>query len=104
VFFQRGWFATDYDFIGSLAYQLGDGPEINLSTEEVFQRYSDLEALSEAEADIARAGVLADYRFLRAAAAREPAFPDFANAVKAHRVVGRAYESAADNGNPRIVP
>jgi predicted dehydrogenase len=103
VFFQRGWFATDADFIGSLTYQLGNGPEVTLTADEVFARYVEVAKLSEAEADLARAGVLADYLFLRAVSAGEPALPDFATAAKAHAVVESAYQSAADKGDLRIV-
>ena len=103
VFYQRGWFATNSDFLGSLTYQLADGPETTISDKEVFDRYVAVEGLSDEEAELARAGVLADYRFLRAASLKEPAFPDFDTASRAHAVVDSAYQSAADKGNLQIV-
>lgn len=103
VFYERGWFATDHDFLGPLTYQLQTGARVELSTHEVFERYVAIEGLSQEEATLARAGVLADYRFLGAVAEKRPAFPGFEVALEAHRVVDAAYHSSADKGNLRIV-
>ena len=99
VFFEGGWFATDHDFIGPITYQLRSGPERTLSSEDVFQRYVDLTGLPEGEARLARAGMYADYRFLRSAAVGEPASPDFSTARAAHQVLAACYASAASNGD-----
>lgn len=104
VFFERGWFATDHDFIGPLQYQLGDDPRVELSADEVFERYCEIQELERPMADLARAGIYADYRFLAAVAESRPAFPDFNTALAAHRVVDACYRSAADGLDVAILP
>jgi predicted dehydrogenase len=96
VFFEGGWFATDDDFIGPIRYQSRTGPEQQLGAAEVLARYCDIEGLSETEARLAERGMLADHRFLKAAAEGGRAFPDFQVALAAHRVVDACYRSARE--------
>ncbi len=96
VFFERGWFWTEHDFLGPIRYALAEGPEVELTSEEVLDRYVSLAGLSELEADLARQGMLEDVRFLQAVADGRPAFPDFAVALRAHEVVAACYRSAAE--------
>lgn len=65
-----------------------------LSTEEVFDRYVAISGLEGAEVDLARAGMLEDYAFLRCVTGERPAFPDFRTALAAHEVVDACYRSA----------
>jgi hypothetical protein len=102
VFFEGGWFATDHDFIGPVTYQLRTGPERTLTADEVFDRYVQLMGLGETEARLARAGMYADYRFLKSAVEGKPAFPDFSTAMAAHRVLAACYASAASNSEMRL--
>jgi predicted dehydrogenase len=44
-----------------------------------------------------------DGEFVRAAAAHQPAWPDFATAVRAHEIVEQMYASAHDGGHPRSI-
>jgi predicted dehydrogenase len=94
VFFEGGWFAMDHDFIGPIRYQGLSGPEQELPAEEVFDRFCALSKLQGAEIDIARRGMLEDYRFLQAVSEERPSFPDFRTALAAHRVVDACYRSA----------
>jgi len=103
VFFEGGWFATDHDFIGPIRYQLRTGPEQELEAAEVLARYVELEELDGTEAGLAEKGMLADYRFLSAVADGRRAFPDFAVALAAHRVVDACYRSAAAGGDEQVV-
>ena len=66
MFFEGGWFATEHDFIGPIRYQLRSGPEVELGAEEVLERYRSIEGLSDGEMELARQGMLEDYRFLQA--------------------------------------
>lgn len=94
VFFEGGYFATDHDFLGPIRYQGRNGTVQELSTEEVFDRYVGLTGLEGAEVDLARAGMLEDYAFLRCVTEARPAFPDFRTALAAHEVVDACYRSA----------
>jgi predicted dehydrogenase len=104
IFFEGGWFATDHDFIGPITYQLRSGPEVVVTSEEVFERYVALTGLAEAEAELARIGAIEDYLFLKAVSDGRPAFPDFATALAAHRVVDACYRSARDGAEVRVAP
>jgi predicted dehydrogenase len=96
VFFEGGWFATDHDFLGPIRYQLRGGGEAELGSEEVFERFCNLSALDGVEAQLARIGALADYRFLQAVQEARPAFPGFRVALRAHEVISACYRSAAE--------
>ena len=96
VFFEGGWFATDSDFVGPIRYQLRTGPEIELTADEVVERYRAIEGLDEEETQLATRGMLEDYRFLQCVAADRPAFPDFRAALAAHTIVDACYQSARE--------
>jgi predicted dehydrogenase len=96
VFFEGGWFATDHDFVGPITVQYRQGPARELSAGEVIERYRAIAALDERDFDLARRGAFEDVSFLRCVAAGAPAFPDFATALAAHRVVDACYRSAAE--------
>lgn len=96
VFFQRGWFALDDDFIGPIHRQLDDGPVETISAEDVVATYARLLNLSEAETGIATLGAFADYNFLRSVLDGRPAEPSFRTALRAHEIVDACYRSASD--------
>lgn len=96
VFFEGGWLATDSDFIGSIRYQRRTGPERELPPDEVLARYRELAAIDDSHFDIARKGMYADYRFLKAITDGKPAFPDFRVALAAHRIIDACYRSARE--------
>jgi predicted dehydrogenase len=96
VFFEGAWIATDDDFIGPIAVTRRDEPPVVLSADEVLERYRAIAALSDADFELARAGMFEDVAFLRSVAASRPAFPDFEAALAAHRVVDACYRSAAE--------
>lgn len=95
VFFEGGWFATDHDFVGPIRYQLRSGPEVELSADDVLDRYRAIVGLDDRELDLARLGMFEDYQFLRCVHEERPAFPDFRTALRAHEIVAACYESAA---------
>ncbi len=86
VFFEGGWFATDHDFVGPIHYQPREGPELELSADQVLEQYRRLAGLDEDEMWLASRGMVEDYRFLQAVAVGAPAFPDFRTALRAHQV------------------
>ncbi len=103
VFFEGGYFAADHDFLGPIRYQGRSGPVRELSTGEVFDRYVTLAGLHSEEIDLARAGMLEDYAFLRCVTDERPAFPDFRTALAAHEVVDACYRSAREGREVTVV-
>ncbi len=96
VFFEGGWLATESDFIGPIRWQPRRGPEVELSADEVFDRYVAIAGLTEEEARLARLGMYEDTSFLRCVRDGRPAFPDFRTALSAHEVVDACYRSARE--------
>lgn len=102
IFFERGWFMTDHDFLGPISLQLdGEAPR-TLRASEVFDRFCDVEALTPGEAVLAREGSIADYRFLQAVQSGAMAHPDFGVAHAAHVLVDACYQSARNGREIRI--
>ncbi len=97
VFFEGGRFETEHDFIGPIRYQLRSGPEVELSADEVLERYRAIAGLDDTEFELARRGMLEDYLFLRCVNEDRPAFPDFRTALKAHEIVDACYRSARES-------
>jgi predicted dehydrogenase len=104
VFFEGGYFATESDFIGPIRYQLRTGPEVELSAEDVLERYRTIAGLSDGEFELARRGMLEDYQFLRSVADGRPAFPDFRTALRAHEIVDACYRSARNGQELPVRP
>lgn len=102
IFFEGGWFATEHDFVGPIRFQGRSGPEQEMGADEVFERFCALSQLAGAEIDIARRGMLEDYRFLQAVSEGRHSFPDFRTALAAHRVVDACYRSAASSSEIRV--
>lgn len=100
LFFERGYFAIDEDYLGPIRYETyaSNGPAA-LSEEEVRQRYLDLVGLTDdAHADALRRFSFEDLFFLRAIAGERDAYPGFDVALRAHELVDAVYRSAADGG------
>ncbi len=96
VFFEGGWFATDHDFIGPITCAYRHGDPVQLSPEDVLDRYRVLTGFDDAEFALAQAGMFEDVAFLRCVAEGRPAFPDFRTALAAHRVVDACYRSSRE--------
>jgi predicted dehydrogenase len=103
IFFEGGWFATEHDFVGPIRYQLRTGPEVDLSADEVLERYRAIAGLDDTEMTLATNGMLEDYSFLRAVNERRPSFPDFRTALAAHEVVAACYLSAAEGREVSLI-
>ena len=84
---ERAWFAVESDWFGPLRIVTNAGEEV-VGPDPAARP----------------APVNPDAAFVRAARTREPAFPDFATAVAAHRVVDALYRSAAAGGRPETLP
>jgi len=102
VFFEGGCFMTDHDFTGTIRYQLGSGPEVEISSDEVIERYRHIAGLDGEETNLATRGMLEDYRFLQCVSTGKPAFPDFRTALAAHVVVDACYRSAHTETDVRL--
>jgi predicted dehydrogenase len=102
VFFEGGYFATNHDFIGPIRIQGRSGAEVEMSAEEVFERYCEIAGLEGEEANLARLGMFEDLSFLRCVHEGRPAFPDFRTALRAHEVVDACYRSAGGGGELRV--
>jgi predicted dehydrogenase len=81
------------DWFGPVSWSDADGTTGSLEGETLTDKTAPL-ALTDANPDGA---------FVRDAASRQPAFPDFSIALEAHRIVEAMYRSARDNGNSVIV-
>lgn len=96
VFYEKGYVATDEDFLGPVKYQFGDCNLITISREEVLKKY-----LGEAEIDEKKSTALAwsaygfeDLAFVNALIKGRRPEPGLDVAVAAHRIVDAIYESA----------
>ena len=100
LFFERGYFALDQTFFGSITYETNDtqGPA-TVSDAEVRQRYLDIVGLDK---DVFGQALdkysLEDYFFLQALAEDRDPHPGFDVALRAHELVDAAYRSAAEDG------
>ncbi len=94
VFCERRFIAIDGDdWFGPVAWTDTDGTTGSLAGD----------ALVEATSPKLDSDPNPDVVFIIAALARQPAFPDFAVAVDAHRVADAMYRSAHGNGKPMVV-
>ena len=96
VFCEKGYVATDEDFLGPVKYQFGNDNLITLSRDEVLRKY-----LEEAGIDEKKSNALAwsaygfeDLAFVNALIKGARPEPGLDVAVAAHRIVDAIYESA----------
>ena len=98
LFFEKGLFHVDHDFLGPIHMQTHAQIAEVVPEEEVKRRYLEgLGLTDEVFADLLRFS-LEDYFFLKAVAERRDPFPDFRVALEAHRIVDAIYRSAAAGG------
>jgi predicted dehydrogenase len=100
LFFEKGYFAVDQDFLGSISYETNaSGGKGVVEESEVISRYLSTVGLAEDRyADALRKYSLEDFFFLKALSDDRAPAPGFDVAVAAHRLVDAVYRSAADNG------
>ena len=99
LFFEHGYFHIEKDFIGPINLQTnGAGPEV-VTEEQVRVRYLELVGLDEATFGDALRYSLEDYFFVDSIVSGRRPFPDFAEALQAHRIVDAIYRSASAGGN-----
>ncbi len=104
LFFEKGLFAIDNDFLGPIHLQTHAANARTITEEEVRSRYLDIVGLQDAEFEATLRYSFEDYFFLKAVEENRPAFPDFRVALAAHRIVDAVYRSAAENGAPVALP
>jgi predicted dehydrogenase len=98
VFFEKGCFAIDDDFIGPIQMQVHAQNAQTIPADEVRDRYLVSLGLGEAMFEGLIRYSLEDFFFLRAVAEDRTPFPDFGVAFEAHKVVDAIYHSAEANG------
>ena len=98
LFFEKGIFFIDHDFLGPIHFQTHAQNAEVLSEEEVRRRYLEKVGLTDEAFQHLLRYSLEDYLFLRAVAEGRDPFPDFNVALEAHRVVDAVYRSAAAGG------
>ena len=98
LFFEKGLFYVDHDFIGPIHLQTHARNPETVPEEEVRRRYLEITGLDAAEFESSLRYSFEDYFFLSAVAADRPVYPDFRVALEAHRVVDAAYRSAGAGG------
>ena len=98
LFFEKGVFEIDHDFLGPIHLQTHATNARTISEDEVRARYLEIVGLQEAEFESALRYSFEDYFFLKAIEEDRPTFPDFHVALEAHRVVDAVYRSALDGG------
>ncbi|MDO8615845.1 MAG: Gfo/Idh/MocA family oxidoreductase [Dehalococcoidia bacterium] len=98
VFFEKGVFFIDHDFLGPIHVQTHALNAEVVTEEEVRRRYLDSLGLTDPLFNDALRYSLEDYFFLKDVCAGRRPFPDFRTALEAHRVVDAIYRSAAAGG------
>jgi myo-inositol 2-dehydrogenase / D-chiro-inositol 1-dehydrogenase len=98
MFFEKGLFWLDNDFLGPIHFQAHANNAETVIEEEVRSRYFRLAGLEGAEFEAAFRYSFEDYLFLKAVSENSPPYPDFRVALEAHRAVDAIYRSAASDG------
>jgi predicted dehydrogenase len=98
VFFEKGYFATDHDFVGPIEMQVHAQNAETIPAEEVQRRYMNGLGLNEDALEGMLRYSLEDYFFLKAISDGEQPFPDFRVGLEAHKVVDAVYRSASRGG------
>jgi predicted dehydrogenase len=105
LFFEKGVFIIDNDFLGPIHLQTHARNAETVSEQEVRQRYLEIVGLGgQAVFEEALRYSLEDYFFLKAVAEGRDPFPDFRVALQAHRIVDAIYRSAAAGGAEITLP
>ena len=98
VFFEKGIFQLDHDYLGPIHMQRHALSAETISEEEVQRRYLEILGLDAAEFEGMLRYSLEDYAFLKALTEDRAPFPDFHTALEAHRVVDAIYRSGEGGG------
>lgn len=98
LFFEKGVFSIDNDFLGPIHTQTHAMPAEVIPEDEVRRRYLRALSLPHEIFDGLLRYSLEDYFFLKAVAEGTDPFPDFRTALEAHRIVDAVYRSAAAGG------
>jgi predicted dehydrogenase len=104
LFFEKGVFTLDHDFLGPINFQTHAGIASTLSEAEVRARYLELVGMQGEEFSAALRYSFEDYFFLKAIEDGRPAFPDFRVALESHRIVDAIYSSAANDAAAISLP
>jgi predicted dehydrogenase len=103
LFYEKGVFAVDHDFMGPIEMQVHAQNAETIPEEEVRRRYlAGLGLEDDAFEGLLRYS-LEDYLFLKAVIEDRQPFPDFHVALEAHRVVDAIYRSAAAGGSEQAI-
>ena len=101
LFYEKGVFFIDHDFLGAIQVQTHARNAELIKEEEVRSRYLAQLGLNNEAFDQALRYSLEDYFFLRSVIDNSEPFPDFHVALQAHRLIDAVYRSAAGkNGEP----
>jgi predicted dehydrogenase len=98
VFFEKGYFHVDHDYLGPIHVQTHALNAETISEEEVQRRYLQMAGLEGDAFEGLLRYSLEDYAFLRALIEDRRPFPGFRVALEAHRVVDAIYRSGASGG------
>ena len=98
VFYEKGFFSVDHDYMGPVNYQTHAQNAGIISEQEVHDRYLARLGLAGDVFEGLMRHTLEDYMFLKAVIEGRDPFPDFRTALAAHRVVDAVYRSAEAGG------
>jgi predicted dehydrogenase len=101
LFFERGYFAAEEDFLGPIRFDTyASRGKAEMSADQVRSRYLELIGMPDDDTyrDALRRFSFEDLFFLRAIAEDRDPFPGFDVALRAHELVDAVYRSAADGG------
>jgi predicted dehydrogenase len=98
LFFEKGVFTIDHDYLGPIHYQVHAQNALTIGEDEVRERYLRSQGLADDLFEGMMLYALEDYFFLKALIEGRRPFPDFAVALEAHRVIDAIYRSAAAGG------
>ncbi len=98
VFYEKGFFSVDNDYMGPVHYQVHAQNAAVISEQEVHERYVSRLGLPTDVFQGLMRHTLEDYMFLKAVIEGRDPFPDFRTALAAHRVVDAIYRSAESGG------
>ncbi len=99
IFFEKGCFLVDHDFIGPINLQVHAQSAQVIPEEEVRSRYLATLGLGDEVFEGLLRYSLEDFFFLKAIIDGQRPYPDFGVALKAHEVVDAVYRSAERDGD-----
>jgi predicted dehydrogenase len=98
VFYEKGFFSVDQDYMGAIDYQVHAQTAGRISEDEVRRRYlASLDMPDDVFEGLLRHS-LEDYMFLKSVIDNVDPFPNFRTALEAHKVVDAIYRSAESGG------